>query len=898
MEAEYSKQEPFKTRVIPCHFLIILLLFPCVVIYGQQPAFRHYTVANGLESPTVYSSLQDDKGYMWFATESGVNRYNGRTFESFSVDDGLADNEIFRICQDQYRRIWFLSFNGKLSYYRDGKIYNETNSPFLKNAYTGKGISSMTEDGKGKLWISFFDNEIIQIDNERIKKFRFEQRKSVAGAVNVFINSEGVPEFSVMNDIYRYDESRNEIVPDRKCDFTSMIHGRCTSETNTSFAVVDNGILRLENDSTQLLIQIPHSDFPFYFVSVYIEKSGLLWAGTLESGVELYQIEKDTCVRVGRYLENLQVSDIRKDREGNFWICTKDDGVFMLPAAYRSLTIYSGNEDVKAKNLYAVFNDSKGVTWVGGEHGSVFTILPDGTPGKSFRLGPEQHNNYRVIDILEDHENNIWFATSSNTHKIDSNGKITQVGSTGNRLRGPKAGKGLAIDKQGNVYLAFFAGITKYNRQHNAFDLLPHQDYPTRPFSIAADGDRLLVSNINGLCEYKNDSLYALYHNDARLRGRMEAISSLDDSTIALASSGNGTFIYKNDTISRQITTADGLPSNDCKNLFVRGGFLYIITDKGYVKYNPLTGRVIPEVHSAMINNAYGNDIREMDINGQKNYFATSRGLVVMDETKFPGNSIIPEVKFLSFEANNMNKPIDSVISLKYDENYLKITYEAVSFTDPAHMVYGYKSDNKSNKWEQTNSNEIVLPMLSPGDYDFYVKAKTGSGEWGPASVLHFTIQKPFWKTFFFRLAVLFLIVSLVITPFMMIYNKRIRERAIELEKLQAVNRERQRISYDLHDDLGSSLTSISMNAGIIREKYSRKIEFNRELNDISQESGAAIDKMSDIVWAISVSKDHLASLASYIIEFISAFEHRTGITCTKKIDVNLDFISLRPEVR
>src|SRR5688572_15244588 len=103
-------------------FLLLLAGYP---VLGQQPAFRHYSVVSGLNSPTVYACLQDDKGYMWFATESGVNRYNGRYFESFSIDNGLADSENFRIYQDRFKRIWFLSFNGRLSYYLNGRFYNE-----------------------------------------------------------------------------------------------------------------------------------------------------------------------------------------------------------------------------------------------------------------------------------------------------------------------------------------------------------------------------------------------------------------------------------------------------------------------------------------------------------------------------------------------------------------------------------------------------------------------------------------------------------------------------------------------------------------------------------------------------------------------------------------------------
>ena len=112
------------------------------------------TVQDGLAGDNVYCALQDDKGYIWFGTETGVSRYNGRNFENFYMSDGLADNEIFRIDQDSQGRIWFSAFNGEFSYYLDGKFHNARNDSTLANMKTNSFYLNLFEDSEKKLWFS------------------------------------------------------------------------------------------------------------------------------------------------------------------------------------------------------------------------------------------------------------------------------------------------------------------------------------------------------------------------------------------------------------------------------------------------------------------------------------------------------------------------------------------------------------------------------------------------------------------------------------------------------------------------------------------------------------------------------------------------------------------------
>src|SRR4051812_29948953 len=95
-------------------FAWLMLYFFTGQLHADNINLSHLSVKDGLPNSTVYSAMQDAKGFIWFCTATGVSRYDGRKFENFTISDGLADNEIFKCFEDTKHRIWFLSYNGRL----------------------------------------------------------------------------------------------------------------------------------------------------------------------------------------------------------------------------------------------------------------------------------------------------------------------------------------------------------------------------------------------------------------------------------------------------------------------------------------------------------------------------------------------------------------------------------------------------------------------------------------------------------------------------------------------------------------------------------------------------------------------------------------------------------------
>jgi len=112
---------------------------------------------------------------MWFGTSEGVSRFDGLEFTHYGMSLGLSDNEVFFILEDLHHRIWFLTYSGRYSYYRDGIIYNATNDSLVARLNTSVSANSHLLDSKGNLWIGTKGGEIILLSvNDQIRKWQLK----------------------------------------------------------------------------------------------------------------------------------------------------------------------------------------------------------------------------------------------------------------------------------------------------------------------------------------------------------------------------------------------------------------------------------------------------------------------------------------------------------------------------------------------------------------------------------------------------------------------------------------------------------------------------------------------------------------------------------------------------
>jgi two-component sensor histidine kinase len=234
------------------------------------------------------------------------------------------------------------------------------------------------------------------------------------------------------------------------------------------------------------------------------------------------------------------------------------------------------------------------------------------------------------------------------------------------------------------------------------------------------------------------------------------------------------------------------------------------------------------------------------------------------------------------------NYPDD--LSLAYDHNHITFHFSAIDWKATHKIKYSYRLIGSDNKWSDPSPDAFAdYRNLSHGNYELQVKAIGQSQVWTEPIRYHFTIKPAWWQTWWFKTALSVLIVLVIAYVLWLVYLYRLRKQKTLLEKKLAVQYERQRISADLHDDIGSTLSSINIYAGLAKKQSDNQLY----LDSISENINEVVNKLDDLVWSIKAGHDTLGNMVERIKTYAEP------ITRSKKIDLNIhvneDTKSIKP---
>jgi ligand-binding sensor domain-containing protein len=153
-------------------FCLLIVCCCCTFHVSAQYVYKkQFTYADGLPSNTVNDMLQDDEGFMWFATDEGVSRFDGHHFSNFRKSDGIADDEVIRLGKDHEGRIWFLGFNGKASFYQLGKFYDESNSAVAAQTHLGSALVKFMISKTGTVYLVSNTDGFLQVNGNTVRNY-------------------------------------------------------------------------------------------------------------------------------------------------------------------------------------------------------------------------------------------------------------------------------------------------------------------------------------------------------------------------------------------------------------------------------------------------------------------------------------------------------------------------------------------------------------------------------------------------------------------------------------------------------------------------------------------------------------------------------------------------------
>lgn len=737
------------------YFLIILCLGKS---YAQTVYLPHYTTKHGLPSNNCYYTLQDKKGFIWIATDAGVSRFDGSVFENFSVDDGLPDNQILQLRQDSKGRIWFMALNGQLSYFLNGKIHNENNDGNLKELNLNGVVVSFLEDHKGQLWFGTNNNVIGVWDGKKTTKIISNSNDQKYQ--NVFIYEDEKNNIRAINSTANFIFSNGLFVPSKTKIFP-VSYKAIHRINNKIYFLSQHGLNTIEKGITKEILkinpQLLNSNLGYILLG---EKK--LWFSN-DEGVKGINLDG---TGIKNFLQNISVNQTIRDNQGNLWFTTRN-GIYKLPKIKDQLFTFGKENGLNSTIIKSIVKDKNNRLWLGSNN-STINIL-DLKTKKTDQIKLPDATKYNTIKqlVVDKKNSRIFFASDyglgsvSSSYPNDADFKFLKE--TNNLMF---VVKNFAIDSTSKLTLSMSSGVVIINDrnelQFSSFKYKEDKDFfKDRSYRVFYDKQQnLWFSNINGLSEFNYNKLNKHYEKYPLLTKRINDIRQMADGSIAMATDGYGIVIFKNGKITHTINHKKGLSNNIINKLFVRGEYLWAISNTGINRISIVNGLININAFDD-VNGILSDDLNDLYIDKDTAYFATDNGLIYFAYNHSLQNTSPPKI-YINAIINN-KKTLDLTsgsFTLKPNEQNLVINYSAIDFKN-RNISYRYRLKSKG-AWIETKNRRLELSSLEPGEYTFEVSAKSQNSNWSEPAKIKLILEKRFYQSFWF-IGVLVIIVGYLI---------------------------------------------------------------------------------------------------------------------------------------
>ena len=868
---------------------------------------------DGLPQNTVNAIVQTQNGYLWLATQEGLARFDGVRFKSYGLQDGLPSVEINALCQDHKGTLW-IGTSGGLSRPQNGEF---DTVPLPQRLATSDVVTVLMEDSAGQLWVGTRNGVGIY------KNGKFIESPDLAGVGQTVILSLAQSHdraiwIGTSSGLFEFNGNHlTEISGPAGLD-EIRAHCLLVDQSNDLWASIGNGMV-LCRQHGKWMSYTETNGLPFdYITCMTQEADGTIWAGSLDVG--LYRFDDGHFDRIGKG-DGLSADDIRSlcpDREGNLWVGTRIGGLDRLSRS--KLIVYGLNQGLTNDFTRSVGESDDGTLWVGTIGGGLYR----GQDGKFSEVPHEVPNENGATDfyfafinsVLVTENNTIWYGGIRGLLRRQ-NGKLTDCYT--NDLFWSTSVTALCDDLHGKIWIGTADGKVVHF-QDGKFSEFPELIARGAITSLAREtnGDLWVGSAGNGLKYIHGDSVVAL--SDGLLSQSIRTLFLDSDGTLWIGTSGGGLSRCQNGQIVT-FTTQQGLLADTVSQIIPDdNGNLWIGCNHGIFRVskaelNNLAIGKIKFVHPRVYDTSDGMPADEcssgfcpagLRTKSKLLCFSTVKGLVLLDPQAhikaLPRDALLEEIVVdgqpQPLEPGPENSTPRSVprVVIPHGAWEVELHYTAIGLSSPESVRFRYRLARLDKDWfEADGQRTAYYHDIRPGDYTFEVAACNADGIWsGQPTVLEITVEPYFWETLWFQITagagILGLIAAMV--------RSAERRRYARLEMQHAIEKERLRISKDIHDDIGGILTQVSqisdLGQGEAENQHTLKGHFVR----IGQQARAAVQGLDEIVWATNPKNDNLSRFAEYVSRFADEYFENSNIRCWQEVPTDLPNLPLRSNVR
>jgi len=347
------------------------------------------------------------------------------------------------------------------------------------------------------------------------------------------------------------------------------------------------------------------------------------------------------------------------------------------------------------------------------------------------------------------------------------------------------------------------------------------------------------------------------------------------------AATGNGILCYREDGRLHKLPACFTELNNEViySVLADHTGRLWITGNFGIACIDPSEDRIIFFNSKNNLQSLEFNHNASFSNSGKDLYFGGIHGLNHIDPTAFNPDMEAPVVRLISLFVSDTAfspgiPPSDPGFKVSRLAPHVNGKVFSPDYMNTGSLLYSFYLEGYQTEWSKPSTNAaFTYRNLPPGKYRLLVKCADTYMNWSkPAKLLSFTISPAFYTTMWFRVLLVLCIVVITILVVKRIQLMRYQDRLAEIEREFAIEKERLRISKDMHDEVGASLTRISILSELAKKQQNEPEKERQIINQISEISGDVVDEMSEIIWAMNPRNDKLDSFTSYIRQHASSY--------------------------
>jgi ligand-binding sensor domain-containing protein/serine phosphatase RsbU (regulator of sigma subunit) len=801
------------------YILSLLILLIHNISFSQIIAFDSYTIKNGLPSNVIMDILQDSEGYMWFATQSGISRFDGFNFKNFSIEDGLPSIYTYCLFEDSKGNIWVGTEDGGVARYNDGEfnVYDAENGLVGNNE-----IQEIFEDHDENIWVRTRAEGVSKINKNAITNFTQETGLPSNEVLSGFVDSKGRVWFGTLNGIIIFDGKEKRTITTNEGLSDNTVWDIIEDKDNNYWIATQGGGLIKYNGKEFVNYTTEEGLSSGIILKLMEDTYGNIWAGTYENGVCKFN-GKSFEVLEYKNLGSNSIRDIYEDSKKRIWIVTYKQGIFQI---YKNrFSHYTSENNLLDNKVIKITGDREGNIWLG-SFGGILKLSKKPFEIYTVEFGIPDKD---ILAVHADKSGNVWAGGYNGLFSLDVNNRISvfnvENGLPSNTIRS------ITSDMDNNIWIGTYYGLTKYsgNKFKTYEDYIWFDKIGLEADKVAYDITEDFMGNIwcvhkAGISKFYNgkyyhyDMKYGIPSNDARAI-KIDLINNIWFGTAEGVSVYNG-IRFKN------ITTEQGLSNNSCNDIAVdSSGSIWIGTDNGLNKITRKNGDFEIKVYTikdGLISNSimfvetdrannlwigYDKGLNKINLDNFKiQYYSELEGFTPL-ETYLravtvdlnnnvwvgTGNGLVryipdlddvrknPPVTYITdffvygdtTDLLNYAEGIDSIsglplnLRLPYNKNNLIFEYIGLHFSIPEKNRYQYMLEGYDESWSEVTDKTQTdqYKKLPHGNYTFKVKAANCDGIWTPEPVsFSFSITPPFWRTkWFLALEIIFAIALIFI---------------------------------------------------------------------------------------------------------------------------------------